>query len=400
MSRLISDILDADRVGFKHLIDDWERRSGKQGHDLRLYSDVRSKAVDAVKILGLDPTDTISGELYFALQEKARDDNVWLADVLKVSVNDKPEDVVKKCLKWVTKNSKHLDAWVCKQAPIKSLLKKYQPKILMKTLGLRSVDSMLKRNSVAEVLTLAYEVESDDWVEKFHQNYKKFNISNFDQEKISFGVVEKDRIQKLEKAGVNVTKVVLPNYELASVLIVPPKNRFPLDVLAIVAVLSETLADIRKHGAYFRMLSVRKDFGHQFYELTTKGILGASGNISEIGWNSIHKHLVGNEEFMSQIEQPYISHDEFTTLPAINLLAEYDPRFKFWENLEYVFYHNHSHQPVSFNLIDVVTNTTNSTPHHEAKNIYGKSRLWEELWLRYLSHDNVAEDIIDKFLQN
>lgn len=400
MSRLISEILDTERVSFKHLIDDWEARSGRQGHDLQLYSDMRGRSIEAVKMLGLDPTDTISGELYFALQQRAADDNNWLANVLKISSNDSTEDLVNKSLKWVTKNSKNLDVWVCKQASIKNLLKKQPPKILMKTLGLRSVDSMLKRNTVAEVLTLAYEVETEEWVAKFRQNYKKFKINNFDQERISFGVVEKDRIPKLEKSGVNVTKIVLPNYELGSVMVIPPKTRFPLDVLAIVAVIAESLADMCKHGAYFRMLSVRKDFGQRFYELTTKGILSASTNISEIGWNSVHKHLVGNEDFMSQIEQPYISHDEFVTTSALRLLVEHDKRFEFWENLEYVFYHNGSQAPVSFNLIDVVTNTTNRTPHHHAKNTYGKNRLWEELWLRYLSYDKVAEDIIDKFLQN
>lgn len=399
MSRLISEILDTERISFKHLIDDWERRSDKQGHDLGLYSDMRVRAIAGVKMLGLDPTDTISHELYFALQERARQDNEWLENYLKISSKDNPEEVLKKVTKWVTKNSKMLDAWVCKPALLKNILKKQPPKVLMKALGLRSVDSMLKRNTIAEVTTLAYELETADWTAKFKQNFKKFKVGDFDVKKISFGIVETERAPKLAKAKLNITKIVLPNYETGSVILVPPKTRFPLDVLALTATLLESVSDIRRHSAYFRILSVRKDFGQQFYEVSSRGIIRASSNISEIGWNSIHRHLVGNEDFMSQIEQPYITYEEFSVQPALNLLGTHDPRFEFWRDLEYVFFHGRKEPVVSMNLIDVVSNATNRVPYRGAKNTYGKSRLWEELWARYLTHDNVAEEIIDKFLE-
>lgn len=400
MSRLISDILDADRVQFKHLIDDWERRSGRHGHDLRLYSDMRSRAVSAIKLLGLDPTDTISYELYFALQERAKQDDSWLQNYLKINPADKPEEVIKKITKWVEKHSRALDVWVCKLAILKTILKKQPPKTLMKSLGLRSIDSILKRNSVTEIITLAFEIESYDWATKFKQNYKKFKVGDFDVKKISFNVIESERVPKLEKAGLNATKFVLPNYETGSLTLVAPKTRFPLDVLAITAALLESVSDMRRHSAYFRTLSVRKDFGEQFYEVCTSGIIRASANISEIGWNSIHRHLVGNEDFMAQIEQPYISYEEFSVSPALHLLSEHDSRFEFWKNLEYSFYHGTGHAPVSMNLIDVVSNATNKVPFSRGNTNFGKSRLWEELWARYLTQDYVAEEIIDKFLAN
>ncbi len=400
MARLISDILDVDRVGFSHLIEGWEARSGKHGHDLRLYSDMRARAVAAVKILGLDPTDTISSELYFALQERARIDNEWLESYLKILPKDKPEDVLKKITKWVKKNSASNTVWVCKPAVIKNILKKQPPKTLMKALGLRSIDSILKRNSVTEIITLAFEIESPDWVAKFKQNYKKFKVGDFDVKKVSFEVVEAGRMPKLEKAGFNASKVIMPNYETGNLTLVPPKSRFPLDVLAITATLLESISDMRRHSAYFRTLSVRKDFGQQFCEVANQGIIRASSAISEIGWNSIHRHLVGNEDFMNRIEQPYISYEEFSVSPALRLLSDHDPRFNFWRDLEYSFFHNENHPVVSMNLIDVVTNASNKIAFQHSTKSFGKSRLWEELWARYLTHDHVAEEIIDKFLEN
>ncbi len=400
MARLISEVLDTNRVDFKHLIDDWERRSGRHGHDLRLYSDMRARAVSAVKDLGLDPTDTISRELYFALQERARQDNDWLQNYLKILPNDKPEDAIKKIVKWISKNSKNQDVWVCKPTLFKGLLKKQSPRTLMKTLGLRSVESMLKLNSIAEIVTLAYETETLDWTIKFKQNYKKFKVNDFDIKKISVELVDNERTVKLLKNGFNTSKIVIPNYELGSLSVICPSSRFPLDVLAIVMALVESISDMRRHSAFFRTLSVRKDFGQQFYEVASRGIISASRTISEIGWNSIHRHLVGNEDFMTRIEQPYMIYEEFSVQPALNLLSAHDSRFEFWRDLEYVFFHNEKEPAVSMNLVDVLSNATNRTTHNNSSNIYAKSRLWEELWTRYLSEDHVAEEIVDKLLQN
>ena len=123
MARVISDILDADTLHFNHLIEKWEHRTGRHGHDLKLYSDMRTQAVSAIKDLGLDPTDTVSGELYFALQERARQDDEWLAEILKISKSDDPKRVVEKSVKWVSKNAESLDIWVLKTSFARSFLK-------------------------------------------------------------------------------------------------------------------------------------------------------------------------------------------------------------------------------------------------------------------------------------
>ena len=399
MAKLISDILDNDRVAFKHLIESWELRSGKQSHDVRLYSDMRTRAVSAVKQLGLDPTDTISGELYFALQERARQDNLWLEDFLRIKKDDSPEEFLKKISKWVLKKSDTKEVWVCKSSKLKTLLKKNPPKLLMKTLGLRSIDSMLKRTSVSEVLTLAYEIESDDWKNKFKQNYKKLKVTDFDINKVDIQIIDRQRVEKLKKIGFNESKIILPNNETGGLIMVAPQARFPFDSLAVLATLAESISDLRRHSSYYRTISVNKDFGQKFYDVSTQGIIGASSSISEIGWNSIHKHLIGNEDFFSRIEQPYITYNEFVLQPAVSLLSVHDPRFEFWKDLEYVFFNDKNNDIVSMNLIDVVSDASNRQPYATASKLYGKSRLWEELWARYLKHDDVAEEIVDKFLQ-
>lgn len=398
MSRLISDILGANRVEFNNLVSDWERRSGHPSNDLKLYSDIRTRAIRAIRELGLDPTDIISGELYFALQDRAKSDNSWLADILNIKPGSTPEELITAIVKWVNRNNKSSVSWTLKPSVMRGFIKKIPPKGVMKVLGLRSVDSMLKRNSVAEIMNLANELESPDYHKKFAVNYKKLKSSDFDEKKTDFEVLTKSRIAKLEKSQMNLSKIILPNYALGSVLIIPPKSRFPLDVLAITMILAEVVSDIRRYGAYYKIISVRKDFAEQFGVTVSQGLMKASSQISEIGWNSIHKHLVGNEDVVGIINQPHITGDEFDHTPAIHLLAEVDDRFNYWQDLEYVFYQTPDQPPISLNLMDVVMNKANHNHFHNQSGVYGRSRLWEELWTRYLTNDRVTEQIIDKII--
>lgn len=400
MSREIADILGAHTVQFSHLIGRLEERSGRHGHDLRLYSDMRSRALRAVQELGLDPSDTVSGELYFALQERAHAGNTRLAARIGIDQDDSPDLMLNKVMAWVSANTRSSEVWVCKPTLVRSFLKKQPPKLVMKALGLRSVDSALKRNNSAELLTLASSLESEEWVKKFKLNYKRCKPTDFDTKTINFLVIPKDRASKIGKAGFPISRIVSPNYELGSFMLIPPQYRFPLDVLIIAVSLAEAISDMRKYSSYYRTLSVRKDFGQHFYDVSRRGIHQASRTVSEVGWNSIHRHLVGNEYFLKKIEQPYLSRDDFIAESSLELLARHDPQFEYWKDLEYVFYHHDKKPAVSLNLVDVVIGATNRSPYENGSVAYGQTQLWEELWSRYLAHDNVAEEIIDQFIQN
>lgn len=398
MSKTLANIFDHDRVEFSHLVNDWEAKAGSPGHDIKLYSDMRSRAIQAVKKLGLDPVDTINAELYFALQERARQDNDRLANLIGVDSHDSPDVLLKKVTKWILKNSHNIELWMVRPTVIRAILKKNPPKNVMKSLGLRSVDSMLKRDNVAEILSLSEELENNTYKQKLINAFKKIKVSDFDQRKVSFDSIDAKRVEKLQKTDFNITKVVLPNYTLGSITLVPPKSRFPLDVLAITLVISESLSEMRRHSAYYRTLSVRPDFGEQFAKASEIGIYHASRSLSEIGWNSIHKHLVGNEDFFNNLDQPYLSIDEFKAEPAVHMLSRVDPYFEYWKDLEYVFYSHNSSEPMSLNLIDVVINASNKHPYRKRSVSYAKNKLWEELWTRYLLHEHIAEDILNKFV--
>lgn len=397
MAKVLADILDIDSLAFKHMVEQWEARTGRAGHDLKLYSDMRIRATAAVSELGLDPTDTISSELYFALQERARQDNQWLADIIGITPNHTPEEMTNKVVKWSLKQLKHKKAWAMRPALLRSLLTKQPPKHVMKVLGLRSVDSMLKRNSPSEILLLANQLESADWNKRFFAKYKKIAPLDFDLEPINLSVVSSARVEKLHKAGFPTRQICFTHHETATVILHSPKYRFPLDVLALTLLTLDAVSEIRSRSAFYRLLSTHKKFGEFLAQVAQEGVLATSLKLSDIGWNSIHRHLVGNEDFLASVEQPHVMADDFQADWPLAVLVSLDPRFEYWKELDYSVFVSGNNQPVSLNILDVVINAANRHDHGVGARTYGKKRLWEELWARYLSSDSVAQDIVKTY---
>jgi hypothetical protein len=281
---------------------------------------------------------------------------------------------------------------------LKLALKKQPPKKFMKAVGLRSVDSMLKRNSPAEILPIAYMLEKPDWVAKFRMQFKGLTPSDFQVREIEICKTSEERMNKLKKAGLPPGQIVNLSNEIGDIIVIPPSTRFTNDILSITITLLEAVAELRRYSAYIRALSVRGDFGDQFYNAVTRGTIHASKELSHIGWNSLHKHLIGNEEFFRSIEQPHLTYEDLHISSPIAVLSKADPGFVFWDGLEHVFYIRSNQQPVSMHLIDVTTNASNRMDHSRAVMSYGQSRLWDELWQRYLQHPDISSDVTGRFL--
>ena len=50
--------------------------------------------------------------------------------------------------------------------------------------------------------------------------------------------------------------------------------------------------------------------------------------------------------------------------------------------------------------MDVVTNASNRLSFDKSFRSYAHKNLWDDLWLRYLSHDQVLEDVLSEIVGN
>jgi hypothetical protein len=175
MSRKIARLLDESPEKLGQLLKELEEKNGLPSHDARFLAQtvqqVRSKIAD----LGLDPDDTTGEELYHALQVRFQK-NSHLFDVYFDAMDLGFEDRAAMAAQLVSRNFEAAERWALKSPAAKQLLKDLPPKQVMKHLGYRSLDSMLKREKIAELYLAAAYVEADSW----HKNHQKL-VSKLDQ---------------------------------------------------------------------------------------------------------------------------------------------------------------------------------------------------------------------------
>lgn len=398
MSRTLAILLDAEEPDFTHRIREWEAATGAQGYDVRLSDAIAKAGHRTMQHLGLDVSDTTPRELYYALLEKARQDSNTLAAHLGIEPSDSPEVMTKKILAWLNKQEIPNELWVIKSSVMRGLLKKQSPKQLMKALGFRSIDSVLKRTNPSELLALAGLLEKPEWIIKFKAQYKKLSPTDFNAIKASMHVVKSDQAEKLRAKGLATTKLVNPCYETGVIVVLCPEKRFTADVLTMTTAIIETLADMRRHSAYFRSLSPLSKFGTYFMEVCTYGLQRASMKRSMLHWNPVHRYLVGNKEFTESLSQPHFGHDDLSAANSSQVLVRLDPRYNFWHGNEHAIYFKRDGGKVSLHIADAAVNASNQSHFEHASTSYAKNRLSDELWAPYLHHREVGEAIVNSFL--
>ncbi len=392
MSRLISEILNAPEPHFAHTLQNWEQLSGHNGHDVRLTSEIVQLRKKALRELNLDENDTTSRELFHALSHRAAITNTALEAELKISVTDTPEAVVQTIVGFIDGLTIKRDIWTIKHSVIKQLLKKHPPKKLMKVLGLRSIDSVLKRMSAYELLALAYQIETDEWVAKMKGQYKKLKPADFQAFTSSICVVDQDRVEKLHKGGYKSSRIIVPNYETGTILVVPPPKRFELDVLALTLALLQTLYELRIHSAYFRVLSVKHNFGSKLQQVLQEGLPGSIKNM-EIGWTVLQRHFTQFPESFDALEQPHLQPEDIVLVSPTEALMKVVPELTFWNDYGHVFI-SEGGKPVSMHLMDVITNVSNQLSYENSVTMHLQQQLWQELGLRYLQEEKLRDLVI------
>lgn len=395
MSRLISEIINAPEPHFSHAVRNLEKFSGSNGHDIRLISDINLSRKQAIKDLNLDEKDTTAKELYFALRHRAAETNLELERRIGIDSAHSPDQVVAKIIEFIDSLSINRDVWVVKHSIIKQSLKDMPPKKTLKSLGLRSVDSMLKRNNACEMLIIASQIESQDWTNKFKQKYKKLKNTDFQLVKSSICTVCVSRAEKLAKSEFKSSQIVTPNYETGTILVVPPVKRFNLDVIAITLSILQSLYELRVYSAYFKLISVKDRFGDKFYSAATDGLSGRI-NEKEIGWKVLHKYLNIDKNTFSKLEQPHFQFDDIILETPIKVLSNEIPTMNFWDGYEHVYMQD-ERNPVSFHLLDVVTNASNGLLCENGVCVYLQQDLVDELMLRYLRHEKIQKEAIGRF---
>ena len=162
MSKALSNLLEHPEKTLTKLVSQLEDKNGYPSHDVRATADNIQKLHKKVSELGLDPNDTTGPELYHALLLKFENDARRFDEHFGLHLAGYDEKI-QKAVELVSKNTQLPERWVLKSTAAKKLLKQHPPKKVMKQLRYKSVESLIKRESTAEIYLAAEVLESATW---------------------------------------------------------------------------------------------------------------------------------------------------------------------------------------------------------------------------------------------
>lgn len=405
MTRVLSELLGAKEPQFRLGLKQLEQAAGLPSEDIRLSSEVRQHMQDKLRELSLDPHDTTGRELYAALLQHVKDDNNALRELLGAGIDE--HNLMPRIERLVGSLKAPKQVFALKATVGRRLLRKTPPKKVMKQLGYRSLESMLKHETVVALFAAAHMVESSQWHRTMLGAYKKLLPSDFEVRDVTICSPDSDRWTKISQEYVETNQQNIVSFrELGAVILLPlSADQVEGAPLATTLLTLRAINDIRVTSAYLKLHQVRPDFGAIVADIAraepqTKAEI--AGNL--LPWRLVHRYFANHKEaYNPDIFAPHVQPEDLQWHSAEDSLAALHPRFEFWQNAAHLG-HLHQGETVSLNFLDAVLNFCNKLPYEQRIVSYLRDHLWHELMLRYLQqgsleqtvHEQLSDELVDQ----
>jgi hypothetical protein len=397
MSGFLSDLLGAREPQFTHAIKELETASGDPSADVRLITDITTKIHRKKRELGLDPNDTTGKELYSALKDLVKKHDQFTVAAIGGRDDSDVDDILSRLPKALQKLAGNTKVWAIKASAAKRLLQKTPPRGVMKHLGYRSIDSMLKRESVAEIYAALRFAESPQWLRKYVQSYTHLKPSDFEIRDIEIVLMDSKRWGKLAEPFVlkkrhNIT--ALKEFGVIAILPLPIKQ-LPGVGITTLGLLLHYINELRLYSAYFKFQQVKPHFGQILIDtLLNDPPATAIMAHQPIHWRIIQRYY-GKQSRAAhpEIFEPHVQPEDLSWKPAEDLLYKLEPALLFWQDLGWVGA-MHNSRPLSFNLMDNAINYCNSLPYAQRAGHHLRDDLLSELLTRYLDQKSLERQVL------
>lgn len=398
MSKFLSELLDAKEPLFRLSLQQLEKASGRQSADVKLQAEIVNKAHEAMKKLGLDNKDTIGKELYQALINKIEEHDKHLAEQMGGQADMPPTELIPLIKAKVDQTDIEKKCWVLKKSVAKEFLRGFPPQNIMKQLGYRSVDSMLKQENLSEIYGALRFAEKPEWLEKFNEKYETLKPSDFETREIEVLVMPHERWADIcepfiQKKKHNITHLK----EMGVVLMLPVKvEHLPGMATWSGSLLFHYINEIRLYSAFFKLKQVSADFGKVFVEtLIADPDMGPIMSGQNIHWRVIQRYFGKlKDEYHPEIFEPHVQPEDLHWRKAEEALFTIAPEIKeFWEGMDYVAL-MYDGRPLTFNMMDVAASFTNQTPYEQREIYHFREALWNEIFMRYMGQGTLEEQIL------
>ncbi len=396
MTRYLSLALGATEPIFSQSIGQLEQASGRPSADIRLSSEMMRRAQAKIAELGLDPQDTTGPELYGALRERLHQNEAQVREALGIEANAPSSEIVRRVQQFLDHLEMPKSCFALKSSVARRLMRTKPPRLAMKRLGYRSLDSMLKHETAAQLYAAALMFEGPQWHKTFREQYAKLQPSDFEQRAINIVFPTAKRWEKAAAAYTATARQNIISFrELGTVLLLPITEQ--MDGLTITTILLALNAvnDIRVLSSFAKLQQVKSDFGKIMQQASVvEPLTSATLAGQPVPWRTIQRYYARfkKDAYHAEVFEPHVQSDDLVWEHAEDTLAKLAPSLAFWQDTQALCV-LHDGEPVSFNVLDVALGYCNHLSFGERIVHFVRDNLWHELMLRYLNQDNLEQAV-------
>jgi hypothetical protein len=399
MTRHLSELLQIRDPQFQLQLRQLERASGYKSADIRLSVEIIQAAKQKIRHLGLDQHDTTGEELYHALQSRITADDQRLERALRTRAAtyiSAEADLVAGLVHALQAEAATAASFSAKSASLKRLLKKTPPKRLLKQLGYRSLDAMLRHEMPAAIVGAARLLESTAWRRAWQEGYKQLTPADFESRTPRIIYPTGTRWSKLtEKLVLERANTVVSLPELGTIIILPfPKQKPAGMVVATAALALEELNTIGATANYLRASQVHGDFASRVQAVAAGQVHLESPQMPQaMPWHLVQRYFAATKAHVDEdIFGPYVQATDFAWHAVEQKLAGWCPSLEFWEGTSWLSF-LHEGKAVSMNIVDAAINACNGLTYEALSLYHAQQSLWGELTLRYLDHKSLEQAV-------
>lgn len=264
-------------------------------------------------------------------------------------------------------------------------------------MGYRSIDSLLKRESVEKIYTGIQLLESSNWRNKFIASYKKLNPSDFETRKLKVEFLDDQQWNDIaEDYEYDSHQNIVVLKELGAAIVLPlPLPQTKGLVITIMPMLLSTINEIQLYSSFFKLQQVKPDFSNILVSSLTNKELGSFKLADQkLSWRVIHKHYgTKTKTILPDLFDPYIQAEDLAWQKAESLLYKIEPALKFWEDMDWVAGY-YDGKPVPLGLADNAISYLNDLDYGQQSVEHFRVSLGDELYKRYIGQKTIEDQII------
>lgn len=393
MSKVISELLGVERRSLDKIILRLEHITMQPGIDAKLTAEVITKSRNKVKELGLEPSDTTTKELYFALLAKAAKDGENLRSKMGITAKTKPVDAAARIAKNCEKITKNETVVCMNQTAVRKILKAVPPKKTMRALSFRSVESVLKREDPLVLYALAKRMEEKTWHKQTLARIKRLQPRDVHEVPPKVLSLPDTWLNKLDAKDFD--SVVEPVAETGSVLILPS---MPLKVKGSVLLTTTLVLQASQRLAIESLPYRTKALSTGLEKLMPEIAMGLLDELDPVhglspSWHAVYQLLATqSKERLPDFE--FVLGD-LEWVSTETKLASLHEDLDFWVDSHYLGY-GRTGLPISFHVVDVAASLVlqRDFDHHIVSHM--RASLWNEIQIRYLKHEKIEQAIINQ----